>query len=96
MDGRDTVLGHVAVSAIDRRHSTGWVSCWTTRAARGRGAASAACRSLARRAFDDAGLFRLELGHRVDNSASCRVARAGGFAVEGLQRQKPEYIRGAP
>lgn len=51
-----------------------------------------ACRSLARWAFDDAGLFRLELGHRVNNPASCGVARgAAGFAVEGLERQKLEY-----
>ncbi|MEU6465728.1 GNAT family N-acetyltransferase [Streptomyces sp. NPDC046976] len=91
VDEEDTVLGQVAVSAIDRRHSTGWVSYWTTRAARGGGVASGACRSLARWAFDDAGLFRLELGHRVNNPASCRVARAAGFAVEGLQRQKLEY-----
>ncbi|WP_416485448.1 GNAT family N-acetyltransferase [Streptomyces sp. CL12] len=91
VDEEDTVLGHVAVSAIDRRHSTGWVSYWTTRAARGGGVASGACRSLARWAFDDSGLFRLELGHRVNNPASCRVAGAAGFAVEGLQRQKLEY-----
>ncbi|MCP9211221.1 GNAT family N-acetyltransferase [Streptomyces sp. NEAU-Y11] len=91
VDGQDTVLGNVAVGAIDRRHGTGWVSYWITRAARGDGVASRACRSLARWAFDDAGLFRLELGHRVNNPASCGVARAAGFAVEGLQRQKLEY-----
>ncbi len=84
--GRDHRVG-----AIDRRHGTGWVSYWTTRAARGAGVASRACRSLARWAFDDAGLFRLELGHRVDNPASCGVASAAGLAVEGLQRQKLEY-----
>ncbi|MFJ4950481.1 GNAT family N-acetyltransferase [Streptomyces sp. NPDC088760] len=50
-----------------------------------------ACRSLARRAFDDAGLFRLESGHRVDNPDSCRVARAAGFSVEGIERQRLEY-----
>jgi hypothetical protein len=38
---------------------------------------------VARWAFDDAELFRLELGHRVNNPASCGVARAAGFAVEG-------------
>ncbi len=91
VDGQDTVLGNVAVGAIDRRHGTGWVSYWVTRAARGNGVASRACRSLARWSFDDAGLVRLELGHRVNNPASCGVARAAGFAVEGLQRQKLEY-----
>ncbi|MEW1804093.1 GNAT family N-acetyltransferase [Streptomyces virginiae] len=91
VDGADVVLGHVAVGAVDRRHGTGWVSYWTTAAARGRGVASGGCRAVAAWAFEDAGLFRLELGHRVDNPASCAVARAAGFAVEGVQRRKLEY-----
>jgi RimJ/RimL family protein N-acetyltransferase len=36
-------------------------------------------------------LFRLELGHRVNNPASCRVASRAGFLVEGLERQKLAY-----
>lgn len=87
----DTVLGNVEVGSISRRHDTGWVSYWTTAAARGRGVATHGCRALARWAFQDLGLFRLELGHRVNNPASCRVARAAGFAVEGLQLQKLVY-----
>ncbi|MFE7098488.1 GNAT family N-acetyltransferase [Streptomyces erythrochromogenes] len=91
VDGADAVLGNVAVGAVDRRHRTGWVSYWTTAAARGRGVASGGCRAVAAWAFEDAGLFRLELGHRVNNPASCRVARAAGFAVEGIQRSRLEY-----
>ncbi len=91
VDGADAVLGQVCVGPVDRRHGTGWVSYWTTAAARGRGVATHACRALARWAFDDADLFRLELGHRVNNPASCRVAHAAGFAVEGRQRQKLAY-----
>lgn len=91
VDGEDTVLGHVSVGAVNRRHSTGWVSYWTTAAARGKGVASLACRALADWAFHDAELFRLELGHRVNNPASCHVARAAGFSVEGRQRQKLSY-----
>ncbi|MYX45558.1 GNAT family N-acetyltransferase [Streptomyces sp. SID89] len=90
-DEADTVLGNVAVGAVDRRHRTGWVSYWTLAAARGRGVASRACRALAGWSFDEVGLFRLELGHRINNPASCRVARAAGFAVEGLQRRKLEF-----
>lgn len=90
-DGGGAVLGQVCVGPVDRRHATGWVSYWTTAAARGRGVASRACRALAGWAFDEAALFRLELGHRVNNPASCRVARAAGFAVEGRQRQKLAY-----
>ncbi|WP_189743496.1 GNAT family N-acetyltransferase [Streptomyces nojiriensis] len=91
VDGADTVLGQVSVGAVNRRHSVGWVSYWTTAAARGRGVASQGCRALAGWAFHEAGLFRLELGHRVNNPGSCRVAHAAGFAVEGLQRQKLAY-----
>ncbi|MET9498393.1 GNAT family N-acetyltransferase [Streptomyces sp. NPDC006552] len=91
VDGGDRVLGQMAVGPVDRRHGAGWVSYWTTAAARGQGVASRACRALARWAFTDAELFRLELGHRVDNLASCRVARAAGFPVEGQQRLKLAY-----
>ncbi|MFF9352721.1 GNAT family N-acetyltransferase [Streptomyces sp. NPDC014734] len=91
VDGGGLVLGQVCVGSVDRRHAVGWVSYWTTATARGQGTASRACRAVARWAFDDAGLFRLELGHRVNNPASCGVARAAGFAVEGRQRQKLEY-----
>ncbi|MFH0521120.1 GNAT family N-acetyltransferase [Streptomyces sp. M41] len=89
--GDDVPLGGVAVGNLDPRHGTGWVSYWTTTAARGRGTASHACRGLADWCFAELGLFRLELGHRTDNPASCRVARAAGFAPEGLQRQKLAY-----
>ncbi|MCG0063217.1 GNAT family N-acetyltransferase [Streptomyces tricolor] len=91
VDDGGLVLGQVCVGPVDRRHATGWVSYWTTATARGRGVASRACRAVARWAFDEAELFRLELGHRVNNPASCAVARAAGFAVEGQQRQKLEY-----
>ncbi|RIJ14589.1 N-acetyltransferase, partial [Clavibacter nebraskensis] len=37
------------------------------------------------------GLFRLELGHRVNNPASCRVATRSGFAAEGIERAKLRY-----
>ncbi|GAB3169379.1 GNAT family N-acetyltransferase [Streptomyces incanus] len=91
VDGSGLVLGQVCVSSVDRRHAIGWVSYWTTATARGRSTASRACCAVACWAFDDAELFRLELGHRVNNPASCKVARAAGFSVEGQQRQKLEY-----
>jgi RimJ/RimL family protein N-acetyltransferase len=39
----------------------------------------------------DARLFRLELGHRLNNPASCRVATIAGFRAEGVERQKLRY-----
>lgn len=86
-----TAVGNVAVGAVNRVHGLGWVSYWTTPAAQGKGIATYACRAVARWAFDGLGLFRLELGHRTNNRASCRVAGAAGFTVEGLQRQRLEY-----
>ncbi|MFC8283441.1 GNAT family N-acetyltransferase [Streptomyces cyaneofuscatus] len=84
-------LGCVAVRAVNRAHDTGWVSYWTTEAARGRGVAPAGVRALARWAFGELGLHRLELGHRTDNPASCRVAVRAGFAPEGIERGKLRY-----
>jgi RimJ/RimL family protein N-acetyltransferase len=94
VDGRDvvgTVVGNVAVTDVSRRHDTGWVSYWTVGSARGRGVASAAVAAVAAWALDEGGLFRLELGHRTNNPASCAVARRAGFPVEGLERQKLRY-----
>ncbi|MFB7598216.1 GNAT family N-acetyltransferase [Streptomyces sp. NPDC056160] len=87
-DAADAALGGVAVGRLDPRHGTGWISYWTTPAARGKGVATHGCRGLAQWCFTELGLFRLELGHRTDNPASCRVALAAGFATEALQRQK--------
>ncbi|WP_084964914.1 GNAT family N-acetyltransferase [Thermoactinospora rubra] len=88
LDGR--VVGNVAVTNIDR-HANGWVSYWTVPEARGRGVASAAVRLLAEWAFEERGLFRLELGHRTNNPASCRVALRAGFRAEGIERAKLLY-----
>jgi L-amino acid N-acyltransferase YncA len=84
-------VANVAVGAFDPVHQTGWFSYWTDAAQHGRGYASAAARAVAAWAFADLGLFRLELGHRLDNPASCAVALRAGFAVEGRQRGALNY-----
>lgn len=81
------VVGNVAVAGIDA-HDNGWVSYWVLPAHRGLGIATAATEQLARWAFGERGLFRLELGHRTDNPASCRVATKAGFRAEGIERGK--------
>lgn len=83
-------VGNVGLSAIDRRHGTAWAYYWLTSAARGRGYAVRALSTIAAAAFED-GLFRLELGHRVNNLASCKVATNAGFIPEGIERQKLLY-----
>ncbi|WP_234698089.1 GNAT family N-acetyltransferase [Lacisediminihabitans changchengi] len=84
-------VGNVGISAMEDRHGTGWVYYWLSAEARGRGLASAALATAANWAFSDRGLFRLELGHRTNNPASCAVARAAGFIAEGVERQKLRY-----
>ncbi|MDF2990862.1 MAG: family N-acetyltransferase [Microbacterium sp.] len=83
-------VGNVGVTAIEFRHATAWMSYWLAAGARGRGLATAALVSASRWSFD-AGLYRLELGHRVNNPASCRVATAAGFIAEGVERRKLRY-----
>lgn len=89
VDGR--AVGHVGLAHVEHRHDTAWVSYWLTASHRGRGLATRAVASVARFAFDDLGLFRLELGHRMNNPASCRVATGAGFAAEGVERAKLRY-----
>ena len=90
-DEAEQVLASIAVTAVERRHDTGWVSYFTLPASRGRGVAAEGLRTTAAWALGDLGLHRLELGHRTNNPASCRVATAAGFAVEGLEREKLRY-----
>ncbi|MFC7470774.1 GNAT family N-acetyltransferase [Actinomadura keratinilytica] len=68
------LLGNVTVGAVDPVHQTGWISYWTLASARGRGVATTALRALADWSFTELSLFRLELGHRTNNPASCTVA----------------------
>lgn len=91
IDVDGVAVGNVGVGAIEMRHNTGWMHYWTAQSARGSGLATRACASLARYAFDHLGVHRLELGHRVNNPASCRVAARAGFSAEGLERHKLRY-----
>ncbi|MYM20036.1 GNAT family N-acetyltransferase [Brevibacterium sp. 5221] len=85
------LCGGIMISAIDRAHSLGWVSYWLAPEARGRSLASAALRAAVAVGHDRLGIYRLELGYRVDNPASARVVAAAGFTVEGRQRGKLSY-----
>jgi ribosomal-protein-alanine N-acetyltransferase len=89
IDGR--AVGNVGISSIELRHETGWAYYWLAANARGRGIAARALASAADWAFSERGLYRLELGHRVNNPASCRVAGRAGFVVEGVEREKLRY-----
>ena len=85
------LVGAVAVTHIEDRHRSGWVSYWLLPQARGLGLARRALATVATWAFEVRGVERLELGHRTANPASCAVATAAGFVVEGLERGKLRY-----
>ena len=85
------LMGSAAVSSVNRAHDTGWVSYWTATHARGQGIATEATIALAHWSLDSLGLFRLEVGHRSNNPASCAVATAAGFRIEGVERAKLRY-----
>lgn len=77
-------VGNVGAAAIE------WMSYWLAPGARGKGYAAGALIAVSEWAFAN-GLYRLELGHRVNNPASCRVATAAGFLAEGIEREKLRY-----
>lgn len=83
-------IGNVGASAIEFRHETAWMFYWLAAGARGKGYATGALIAVSDWAFES-GLHRLELGHRVNNPASCRVATAAGFRAEGIERDKLRY-----
>jgi len=85
------LLGSVSLFQLNAVQRDGEAGYWLVPAARGRGVASQALRLSARYAFDELGLNRLTLFHAVDNVASCRVANAAGFQVEGTLRQSHRY-----
>ncbi|MDM7989318.1 GNAT family protein [Arthrobacter sp. zg-Y877] len=91
IDVDGTAVGSIDVSAIDPRHQTAWVSYWVAPSARGRSLAARGVAAAAQWAFGDGGLFRLELGHRTNNPASCRTALQAGFRREGVERAKLQY-----
>ncbi|WP_127475835.1 GNAT family N-acetyltransferase [Microbacterium sulfonylureivorans] len=83
-------MGNVGLSAIEHRHDTAWAYYGLAESARGKVCAAAALAEAADWAFEN-DVFRIELGHRVNNPASCAVARRAGFIAEGIERQKLRY-----
>jgi RimJ/RimL family protein N-acetyltransferase len=82
----NVVLGGVSLSGVRRDQGYATVGYWLVPEARGRGAATQAVRLLARWAFTELGIARLELTCAPDNEASQRVAERCGFVREGLLR----------
>lgn len=86
-------VGRVAVRDLDRDQACGEVSYWVLPAARGTGVARRSLQALTEWAAD-LGVHRLKLEHAVDNAASCRVAHAVGYELEGVHRQALRHADG--
>lgn len=78
--------GTISLHNIDEERQAADVGYRIAAAHRGRGAATAALRAVTAWAFDDLGLFRVQLFHAVANPASCRTAEKAGYALEGTLR----------
>jgi RimJ/RimL family protein N-acetyltransferase len=91
---QDVVLGCVSLYEVRLDHGRAAVGYWLTPEARGRGAAAQAVRLLARWAFAELGLARLELTCGPDNEASQHVAERCGFSREGLLRSHVPFKAG--
>lgn len=88
------VLGGASLNGVDLSEGRAAVGYWLAPSARGRGVAIHAVRLLARWAFDDVGLGRLELTCGPDNRASQRVADRCGFTREGVLRSHMPFKGG--
>jgi RimJ/RimL family protein N-acetyltransferase len=80
------LLGGGSLYDINLGEGRAAVGYWLAPEARGRGIATCAVRLIARWAFEELGIARLELTCGPDNEASQRVALRCGFVREGVLR----------
>lgn len=80
------LLGAIGLHNFNERWTSAATGYWLAREARGHGYISRALRVVARWAFADLGLARLELTADPENLASQRVAERCGFQREGHLR----------
>jgi RimJ/RimL family protein N-acetyltransferase len=82
----DDLDGYFLVYNVDRWEGRCEIGFWVLPHARGQGVASRAVGLIARWAFDDLALIRIQATTDVDNVASQRVLEKNGFRREGLLR----------
>ena len=84
VDGR--LAGVAALHHVDPVHAHAAIGYWVDAAHRGAGLAGRSAGRLARYAFSELGLHRLEIRCAAGNEASRAVAEHLGFALEGRLR----------
>ena len=89
-------LGWIGLSHLEPEERSMMISYGLSLQARGRGLARRAVNAVCAWAFDPAGLglSRISLEHATANTASCAVAAACGFPVEGTLRQRIQNADG--
>jgi RimJ/RimL family protein N-acetyltransferase len=85
------VLGGIVLSDVDAVALSAEVGYGLMPDARGHGYTTEALQRVTEWAFGETGLNRIELRHAVGNAASCAVARAAGYAIEGTMRQSYRF-----
>ncbi len=80
------MVGNASLFAIDTDDLVAKIGYRVLASARGRGVARQLVDAVTRWAFTERGLARVQLEHAVPNLASCRVAVATGFVLEGTTR----------
>jgi RimJ/RimL family protein N-acetyltransferase len=85
---QNTLLASIGLVRFQNSQSIGEVGFWVVPDARGQGVATQATQVLARWAFAELGVMRLEWLAEVGNDASRRVAEKAGFTIEGMLRDR--------
>jgi RimJ/RimL family protein N-acetyltransferase len=83
--------GLVGCVVLKKPNTKPEVGYWTAPQARGLGVASRAVDALSVWAFSTYELDHIELLHRVDNVASCRVAEKAGYALRETLAATPNF-----
>jgi RimJ/RimL family protein N-acetyltransferase len=93
-DPADVVLGQVGLRNLRLGDGTAEISYWVLPQGRRQGVARRALSAATQWAFQDVGLHRLTVMHAVVNTASCRVASAAGYDLEGTLRSAVRHADG--
>lgn len=93
-DASDRFVGSVSVHQVDRPQGDAEIGYWVAPWARGQGYAVRSVVLASRFALTELGLHRLGLFHAVANPASCAVALAAGYRLEGTMRESYRYADG--
>ena len=84
----DSLLGGCGLNQVRRRARFANLGYWVRSKCTRKGIATAAALLVARFAFDELGLNRIEIGAATTNAASLRVAERIGATRQGIQKRK--------